>query len=504
MKLIFHQYDDLPKLSWCAVLKRGSGFVKVHHGSGVETTSLFFAEGAWDGCFAQGELDESIFLAGSGGRLIFDAEHDTHSIIFATPSHILERLFSMRTEDVFYISNSLPFILTITGSALDLNYLDYERDFNSILRGLSSYIRVIPLKDGKMIRVHYYSNIKVDGHLNITEMEKWAIPKFESYEDYYSRLLVTLEKLVANSQSRYRKEKYGMVTTISKGYDAPACAAIARELGCEKCVSFNRPDKYASDCGTDIARILGYIDIITGDAEEYLTNQCLAEAEFVSSGELGSGIIFSTFEKEFAGNIVFLGERGDKIWDKKWPNPNKEFRFDNEVFTGTSWSENRLRVGYILLPVPLFGAYQWPSISKISKSREMSEFSVGGEYDRPIPRKILASKGVPGDMFALQKMGAGFNYRWDNMHRIKKRMAPKSYTSFRNFIKQNKRSPVDVLAPYIRFLWSSKEQYLSYFLGKIGITYKAKATDAEALVNPGAPSYLFPWAVQEMMKRYKT
>lgn len=115
-----------------------------------------------------------------------------------------------------------------------------------------------------------------------------------------------------------------------------------------------------------------------------------------------------------------MGERGDKIWDKNRTDANKEMRFENELYPGTSMTENRLKVGYILLPMPLFGATQWPSIHEISNSKEMEDFSIGGEYDRPIPRRIVETKGVERTMFGMKKIGAGLNYRFDNLNRIKK------------------------------------------------------------------------------------
>ena len=53
--------------------------------------------------------------------------------------------------------------------------------------------------------------------------------------------------------SNQARNKYGMITTISRGYDATACAAVAIDLGCQKAVSFDSPAKYAEDCGDEIA-----------------------------------------------------------------------------------------------------------------------------------------------------------------------------------------------------------------------------------------------------------
>jgi hypothetical protein len=109
---------------------------------------------------------------------------------------------------------------------------------------------------------------------------------------------------------------------------------------------------------------------------------------------------------------------------------------------------------------------------------------------------------VPREMFGMKKMGAGFNYRWDNLSRIKNRMSPHSYHSFVSYVSNNKRKRIGTIVPWLRFFWSSKSQYVGYALRKVNLRYETKSVNADALVNPGAPSYLFPWGIHEMTKRY--
>src|SRR5699024_5994676 len=111
--------------------------------------------------------------------------------------------------------------------------------------------------------------------------------------------------------------------TVSKGYDAPASAVIARKFGCDEAITFNEPKK--EDCGTEIAQRLGYNVILEKNERTYLENKNLLETEFISSGELGTGIVFSAFDKAFKNKVVFMGERGDKIWDLHWPDVNNKF-----------------------------------------------------------------------------------------------------------------------------------------------------------------------------------
>ena len=65
-------------------------------------------------------------------------------------------------------------------------------------------------------------------------------------------------------------------------------------------------------------------------------------------------------------------------------------------------SRNRLKLG-ISCFLPLFGAIEWPSIHEITKSDDMKQYSIGGNYDRPIPRRIFENKGVDRKMFGQSK-----------------------------------------------------------------------------------------------------
>ena len=496
MKFEYIKNSKLPPLAWCALYKKESPNVLIYHGDNVETFETFFVEGAWDGEFKLGEFDQAEFFVGTGGKLLSD-----QAVLFSTPNHVLERLYTITVEDTHYVSNSLPFILYISNSKLDSDYLYYESDLNTILNGINNYKNYIPLCDGRKVNIYYYCNIIIDKNFNIIKRPKVEIKPFQNYDDYETRILQCLKKIVINGKSTDRKLKYDLITTISKGYDSAAISALAKEVGCNVAVTFNQPEKYKDDSGVEIAKRLGYDTIVTGNANDYLNNKELLEAEFVSSGELGSGIIFSSFEKKFKNKIVFIGERGDKIWDKNWLDSNKNFRFKNEIFPATSMIENRLKSSYILLPVALYGATQWPSIHKISNSEEMKPFSIGGDYDRPIPRRILESRGVDRYMFGINKEGAGFNYRFDNLKRIKNRMSSHSFESFFYYYKKNKRR--FKIKPWLEYLWNTKIIYYNYFVKKIGLSkIVCNSIVIPNIPNPGAPSYLFNWGIHEMIKRY--
>lgn len=256
-----------------------------------------------------------------------------------------------------------------------------------------------------------------------------------------------------------------------------------------------------NDSGEHIAKILGYTKIIMRNANDYKNKKNLVEAQFLCSGEMGTGIVFSAFDDIFPGKVVFFGERGDKIYSKNWPSVNNDFFFDHEIYAGTSLIESRLRAGYIIFPLPLYGADNWESIFKISNSDEMLKFSIGGDYDRPIPRRILEEAGVPRHLFGQKKIGAGFNYRFDNKKRLQARMSSYSYKSFR--LNYNSKNNLTRLASYIDFLLSNRVYYFNYLLSKLRIKYKVPINGINLKGNPYTPLDLFNWSINIMKGYYK-
>jgi len=498
MRFEYHKYEQLPKLAWCSIIEKGKEIVRIYCGPWVETFENFFVEGVWDDDFESANFDKSIFLLGSGGKV------DNGIIKFATPSHTLERLHLIKSDNVVYISNSLAFVLEISKKNLDINYLDYEKDFASILQGINRYKDKIPLENNEFLYIYYYCNIICDRDLNIRKEKKIIRDDFNDFNDYYNSIRSTLIKLKNNANSKMRIKKFGVVTTISSGYDASMCAAMAKEIGCDIALTFNEPKKYSNDSGENIAKALGYTTIIKKNANDYLNRDDLIEAEYLSSGELGSSIIFSAFEDEFRGKLVLIGERGDKIWDKNRKDVNRELRFENEIFTNTSMIENRLKVGYIIVPLPLYAATNWPSIHKISNSEEMQYWSLGNDYDRPIPRRILEEKGVERHMFGVEKKGAGFNYRYDNLSRIKSRMSQNSFQSFYKFYKQNrnKRNLLNKYKHIVKFIIKTYPVYLNWIFSKFKIKIKLQVSTEKLCDNPFSPSYLIHWGLEITKQRY--
>ncbi|WP_409015307.1 hypothetical protein [Anaerostipes caccae] len=492
--------ENLPKLAWCAKLKKGEERVTVKCGKQVEIFRDWFIEGAWNGSFYEGKFEESTFLLGTGGKV------DNNKILFSTPSHTLERLHFIRTKGDLYISNSFAFVLEATNTSLNFKYLDYEKAFHSILLGIDQYQKTIPLaqKDAECF-VCYYTNIIIDKNLSIIYRKKKEVSSFSDYHVYKKSLDDSIAIIKENIVAEERKKKYGVITTISSGYDSAACAAIAKTIGCNTAVTFNQPDKYASDSGEDIAHVLGYENIISKNADSYKKRKDLIEAEYVSGGELGTGIVFSAFDEEFKDKLVFIGEGGDRLWDRNVSDVNDKIRFINELYSGSTLIEPRLRLGYIYLPLPFYGATCWPSIYAINHSVEMESWTMHNSYDRPIARRIVEEAGVPRQMFGVEKIGAGFNYRFDTLKRMRGRMSETSYKDFCNYYHKHKSFSIKRFIRIVRYLFNTMPAYINYVLRKAGIKkrIKDKNTRVIKVENPLAVSYMFHWGIENTKKRYR-
>lgn len=497
MEITYIEMQDLPKMAWGAIIEKDTLDLVVYHGKNVETQKEFFVEGAWEGDFTEGRFDQANFFNGTGGR------KKQETLLFVTPTHTLSRLNSIYLEDQLIVSNSMAFALYLAQTGLDPQYMGYEKDLNSILKGLSRYKEWISLKEGKKLYLHYYTNLVVGKDLSITKEKKSAMPPFENFTHYRLLLSQTFNQFVQNAKHSLRRVDYGIVTTISNGYDSAAGAVIAKEAGCDTALTFDRPVHYAADSGVKIAQQMGYSSVITKDASTYLSNEQLKEAEFVSTGELGSGVVYVSFEEEMSDNIVVFGENGDEFWGKNRPDANEDFCFEDNVMSGVSLIEHRLRVGYIFTPMPTFAGVQWESLYRLSNSPEMAPYSIGGTYDRPIPRRIIEDAGVPREAFGKEKIGAGINYRYDTFSHLKKRMSKKAFASYQEYYKMHRTMDSNYWKSWGRYLWDSKNVYLYVVLRTIGIETRLKLPSVENVPNPGAPAYLIHWGIEEVQKRYQ-
>ncbi len=502
MGIVYNANKKLPPLAWLAECNNGN--IKVSHGEKVETKNDFWAEGAWNGAFSQGDFETADWFCGTGGKCVGD------KICFSTPSHINYGLYLVEKEEKVFVSNSLYFLLTECDYKLDVNYLKYETDFLTITQGIHKYnenIRVLN-KNGEKeeVKVFYFRNIVVNFKNQYSVSVKPKVQDFKSFDNYYSRLTSAMQEFAANVRCEMREYSYDFVSTVSKGYDAACCSAIAKQIGCNKAVTFKDEGHHKDDSGKEIAQKLGYEEIIERDSEAYAARTDFVEAEYVSTGELGSTITLCAFDEDFKNNVVITGTYGDVFWDCECVHRNNEFHV-KDVTSQLGLAEKRLWLGSIICPIASFGGSAWESIYDISLSEEMEKWRLHNYYDRPIPRRILEESGVPRNMFGMNKHGAGFVYRYDSLSRIKKRMSKTSARRFSEYVRKNKNYKIGEICHYIKEIKPVYVLRLCNMFRLNKLKKKIKILDAEALSkisNPLSPRYLIPWAAEIMMEKYKT
>jgi hypothetical protein len=345
---------------------------------------------------------------------------------------MLERLHAVRLGDELIVSNSLAFALARAGDACDPAYKFYHFDLMSNMKGLRRYKRSIRTLRGNTVRLFNHCNFVVrPSDLSITELPKTLPPEFEGFDDYVGFLGETTRGLHRNVSAPGRRRAYEPLATISSGYDSPACALFAQEVGCREAVTFGRARPgYESedDSGRDIADVLG-LKVTEFDREDYLKLPGFPEAEFLACGAGGEEVVFAPLERALAGKLFFTGYLGDAVWGRNPRNVNRELRM---LYPGgSSFGEFRLRAGFVHLPLPAVGYINHPSINAVSNSAEMAPWSIGGDYDRPIPRRLLEERGVARELFGRHKM-AVTQPLW-NTERLDLFLTPESYADLREF-----------------------------------------------------------------------
>ncbi len=394
--------DLLPKLAWVAEMHRSDPVVRVVHGPWVETRDDRFFEGVWDGAFAGGAFDDAVSFLGSGGRLAVDR------VVFAGPTHKMDRIQSVAVGDSLYISNSLALLLTRAGEDLDLTYPNYFFDYlNYFRRGISVTVKPIRLRSGNRALLHDCCNIAVSRDLAICRIEKRTFPAPSCYREYSDFLEKTARDIAANAADPARIHRFEPVAAVSRGYDSVAVAAVASRAGCRKAVTFRHSGpRNLPDSGAEIAATLG-MEVAEYDRIDYASLPGFPEAEFYQYAER-SAKAQAIFEDRIGGSLFFNGQAGEDYWNKSWRTGSPLLQDPTAFFmSGSNLEEFRLRAGIIVFPLAACGAIHAPAIARLGGAGEMQPWSIGGDYDRPVPRRLAEERGVPRHLFGQSKVGGG-------------------------------------------------------------------------------------------------
>ena len=391
-------------LAWCARIERDQE-VTITHGEWVETTSDSAVEGAWSGPFRTHGFGEALTFTGTGIRVL------PHEIQAATPTHTLQTICATKIGRSLLLANSLAFLLASADDGIDEAYRFYDYDLMSVMDGLRRYVRNIPTRTGRGVRLYYHSNIRIRDDMEVVEERKAGPPAFAEFSDYYEFLLDQTVAVARNAEHPDRRVRYRTVTTVSSGYDSPCCAALAKAAGCREAVTFTtaRPGfADRDDSGRRVAESLG-MDVAEYDPAAYLGKAGCPEVEMMATGVGGDDVVYLGLEDRLPRVLLYTGYHGDRVWARTGVHPTRDIVRGDP--SGGSLAEFRLRVGFVNLPVPFIGCMEHPSIHAISNSPAMVRWSLGTSYDRPIPRRIAEEAGVPRHLFGRTKKAVARPYQ---------------------------------------------------------------------------------------------
>lgn len=393
MRLTYVRVPEWPRLAWLAACPLGTDGVTCFAGVGVEAHDEWFCEGVWAGPFSEGQLDRTDLVFGSGGRI------RAEGLVFVAAGSTLDRLHWLRRGDGVWVSNSLPCLMAAVGGSLDLRIGRWMfRAVNSIREGLEHYRRELPTTAGP-VHLTYFNNLLWDG-AELRDVTKPAPARdFGSYEKYRAFLDASMAKLVANATDTSRTRPFGLMSTLSTGYDSSAVTVLAQQAGCDEALGFDRSPLGLDDSGKTVAEILGvrFHPVQIRDAPN-------ADVSFLAVGTgNGGSVSFKSAETLLADRVVFTGFHGDKVWDKHTEALGPDIvRGDT---SGSDLAEYRLEIGFVNCPVPYWGVRQIRDIHAISNSSELAPWDTGDDYSRPICRRIVEERGVPRDAFGTRKRG---------------------------------------------------------------------------------------------------
>lgn len=491
----------------------------VEHGPWVETDTTFFAEGAWDGRFDTGDIDQAAVVLGSGGRVL-----ETEAV-FCTTSHTMERLQSVRVGDSLFISNSFVYLLAATGDSLDLNYRYYERDFMTFLHGRRRATRIVPTRLGRDVAIYYGERVRADESLSLRTEPYPEGTHFHNYQDYIDAVDTLVTRLHDNATAPERKVRYEPISTLSSGYDSPACTVFAKKIGCQKAITivdaredynpYNLAPKDPSDHGTEIARHL-QVEISAFRRNTYLSREDYPEAEFLATGNGGDDVVLSVAEKDLPGTMLFTGFLGDTLWGLSPMRAEDSRDYIYRFPAGSTLSEFRLRTGFVHVPIPLLTYARQADLVRIARSEEMAPWRIGGQYDRPIPRRLVESCGVPRAIYAQEKKAVSQPF-WLPLDRgaMQAMMSPASYDSLLGYagsatIKSGYTLSTKLKTLFAPLIAPSATRHFNWYNRSLQKTLgfrllpDFRADQFQPSVLYSAPAGLkFHWAVDRISNRYR-
>lgn len=489
MQFEFRENTRLPLLSWAVEIENGRAVV--HHGPKLERGENWFVDGCWAGPF---EPERSQLCL---GFFAFHGWMDGDDLVIDTPP--LERLFFYKNGSRVLISPSVSFVLALAGASFDPEYPDYIYDSVRSISCLAENRNSIPLRGAGALEAVINRRVRIGPDLAMRDEVKLLERDFRSFEEYQSFLAETLRRLEENAASpRRQRGTYRMMCSVSRGYDSVAVCGLLADAGYREAITLAVPE----DCGDVIGKHLG-VQTHVLESEAYRKMSSIPEAEFLAAGFHGQDLCLAGAEAHLTGKLFVSGISGDKVWGKDRPPEPFDLSWSNG--SGFQLTEFRWRIGSLHAALPFSSIFSRKSLLEISKSKEMERWSVGGGYDRPIPRRIAEERGVPRESFGLAKRGLITMHFYGSDKAVMEMFSKASLEAFERFYARarRERSFKTKAARAAIYVLYRIERFVGHKLKRAGVLKEIPCSFARKHHQwPGRHSYLFCWATETVKERY--
>jgi hypothetical protein len=486
-----------PPLAWAARIGRDGGVV-LFAGDAVERTEDGLLAAAWSGPYASTSPFDATTSIGTALRLLpgriealcGNAGHDV--------------LFLHRGGKGVVLANGLPIALAAAGDAPLPHYPFYNHDLMAYLAGAAPEGLPLPLRRGTL--TPFYRGIALAGPgWQATPLPPRAMPRWPDFAAYRAMLVAETRALFANAADPARRRRYAPIATISSGYDSVAAAVIARDAGCTEALTWRQAsmaEPGTLDSGEESAARLGLAAAVL-PTHAYRARSDLPEAEFIAAGYGGPQVMMAGSEPHLAERLIVTGFAGDMLWDRDAaPRPGPA------ICGGFSALSFHLRLPALAVAVPMIGAADDPSpLGALSRAAEMAPWTLGGGYDRPIPRRIAEEAGLPRGSFAQRKRMATPAYATLGRHRLPVEgfLSEHSAARFRAWlaahggIERRAAWRNRLVAPLARLFWTGA---LPRLMGRAGLSWPPAPRALWRLRHAVRDSaLLFQWAMEVELPR---
>ena len=499
MRLIIQECAALPPLCWAAIIVRGGRSVEIRCGSAVELDEDGLIAGAWSGPFDDRAVHRQPTFAGTAVR------QEKGGVVFVCGNASPTGLHVLRSADRLVVSNSFALALAAGGSTLSQTYPFYPHDLYLAVPGRIRHQLPVPTTDGEMTLV--YQSLQIGPELELRRLPAAEVAPFADYRGYRTLLEEQIGAVFANAADPRRRVRYTPLASISKGYDSPAAAVLARDLGCREAVTFRQSIHLHDDSGEAIAQQLG-LTVHSFDTFAYKERTDLPEPEFIAASFSGGQVYLAGTESLLRERIVVTGFGGDVVWSPRYGSDGKP-RFPIYL-GGYSSMDFCFRLPAIELAVPAIGAVRAAELGALSRAPEMAPWSNGGDYDRPLPRRIVEEAGIARGSFAEEKRMITPPH--DSVSRrappVESYLSPHSLAEFEEWYERRRPlSRLDAAAHRVatdtvgRVLWSKKS---AAALRRVGLSWPPHPAKLVHLrIHKRRNAFLFQWAMERQLLLYR-